>query len=731
MRSITVVFVVALLVGLTWLLLPWSNSTGGAQAPGIAPNASTIHNVGLLDIGDIDTALLENGEVKERGVLAEESLEATTYVGPVALGLVLDAATRKPIQGAKIELSRPLHKEFNCLDIARNEDSVRVAFTVSDSEGRFRMDAPADVPLDLTVQEKDHATAHRAFVFADDAITVLLQPGAIFEGRITRKSTDEPLAGVKLRGWNKARTHAIQGETDIGGNFRFEGLVAELLTVAVTPVQYAAPNWVSIDLIAGQTTQRDFALEEGVAIFGIVTDKRTGLPIVGAEVGEGWVFRRFAVTDSQGHYRLPGFGGPGVYDVYARAPGYGQARSNPGPGENEVPAKDTELDFALDPANGATGRVTDSTGKAIQGVYCAAIASMWLDGEQNTDYESCDSDVDGRFAFHSLNPRLPHQVSLRAPGYGVRTYDFPSPELGIIDLGTFVLHKSGAVRGSVVDSQGQPMAAVGIALVGTNADVSVRRQRASKPHTTSYTSVRDSQTDSAGRFHFADVAGGSYKLRTKLHGNYKVLATAALELAEGEISESTVLILDTGASLSGRALGPDSQPLISARIRAWPVSSPSVEGVTTSTGSNGTFSILGLDPGEYFLRLDVRSTNSKKNSELMASAAPIRVTAGESELILYALESASLRIKLLDAEGQPHPEGFVQVFEPDTEVLLDQGWSDADGLFTVPVRPNGQFDIKWSPSMRRRQSAPPTDNSPDILLNHVSPGHQEHVLKHL
>ncbi len=730
MRIIITIFVLVLLASLTWLLLPLGGSPKGASAHDLAPHDFTTESAELIDIEGNASTLLEGGETTERAVVATKNPEPLVDGEPIALGLVLDAATRKPVQGAEINLSRPLHKEFNTLDMAHYQDSVPVASTVSDSEGRFRMRAPADVPLDLAVQSKGYATAHRAYVFADDSITVLLQPGAILEGRITKESTDEPLAGVKLQAWNGARSHILRGETDIGGNFKFEGLGAEVITFVVTPNRFAAPSWESIELIAGQTIRIDLALAEGVSAFGVVTDKQSGLPIEGAEVSEGWTFQRTAVTDAEGRYRLSGLGKNGVYNVHARAAGHSKAQCNNGPIIHDAPAVDKEVNFALELANGATGRVVDAEGNAIPSVYCAAVGNKRIGGKQHADYVSCNSDEDGRFSIDGLNTELPHQISLRASGYGVRTYDFPSPESGVLDLGTFVLHKPGAVRGSVIDTEGQPLPAIEITLDGTNGDVSARRPQASRPYTTSYTSKRDSRTDSLGRFHFADVAGGSYKLRAALDRSSGVSAETTLQLAESEISTGTILVLETGGMLSGRALNSNNKPLIGAIVAAWPADSPRMNGVYTRSGANGTFHFHGLELGEYFLRIDVRYLNSKDPAKPMASAAPLRATTGDSGLTLYTLEPDTLRIQLLTTKGQPHPEGFIQVLEPGTDVVLDQGWSDAQGRFATPVRPGGQFDIKWSPSMRRTKSDDPVDDTPDITLRHASPGQQEHVLKH-
>ncbi len=727
MRVVFVILVIA--AGLTWFLLPSDHPPDNmeSQAP-ISSERSGPDN-GLRNPTEAGIGSLRGREAETRTIVRETPPGEDVESDSAVFGLILDADTMEPIPGARIDLTRPLHREFICLDLAPYRDFTPIASSASDAAGQFRLQAPTDVPIDMLVQSQGYGIVRRAFVFTGNETTVLMHPGAVFEGRIIHESTGEPLAGVGLTGWNKAEIHVLEGQTDINGNFRFEGLAEGPIVLTIDPPDHATPVWEIIQLTAGQTHRQDFTIKDGFAAFGVVTDRVTGLPIAGAEVGRGWSLRKTAVTDAQGQYRLLGLGGFGVNDMDARAKGYGKAQAALGVVKEATAHQDREVNFALDPANGAFGRVVDASGNPIPSVYCAAIASTFANGQQNTDHESCDSGEDGRFAFHSLNPKLSHQISLRAQGYGIRTYDFPPSESGVIDLGTFVLHEPGAIRGSVVNVAGQSLPGVSVILTGTNSDVSARRPKASKPHTTSYNSKRESITDPAGRFHFADVADGAYELQASFRESTLVSEKASMALAMGEISDNTTLVLDLGLSLAGKAMGPDNQPLGDVIIRAWPVSGKSSSASGTRTDTMGGFQIAGLDEGEYFVRIDMRYHKSSNSATRLASSAPLRISAGDSNLVLHGAGSAPLRIKLLNAQGQHQAKGYVRVLEANSEVVLDSGWSDDTGSLTIHVRPHEEFDILWIPSHLPFGSQEPADDSPNLRLNNAASGPEEHVLR--
>ena len=577
----------------------------GQELSGLGAEAEEVEGLEPPDSNDGR----QSAAAKEVPTESEELAEGLGWVR----GVVLDGVDGTALGGATVELRRGHRQGFNSLDLARHSDFAVLGKVDTDGEGQFEVRGPEHIALELVVQKDGYAESKTEFVFAGSEYAIRMETGAILQGRITAADGGEPLGGIQVQSmWNRGQGRFEQ-ITDAGGNFRMTGLPGGRHTLVVTPKDRAAPGWENVELVPGRTFEMNFELEAGVTIFGTVTAKDTGLPIAGAEVGEGWVFRKSVRADAQGRYRLPGFGGPGVYDVHVRAAGFGKAQKDFSPlgrSSEEVPTEDTRVDFALEPANGAQGLVTDKNGAPLEGVYCAAIGSAFDRGSQTADYEGVESDADGKFAFASLNPKLRHKLQFRMGGYGVRTYDFPSVESGQPDLGTFVLQPGGAIGGRLVNENGEGISAQEIALEGANSDFS-KLNKGKPVDAMGYATERKTKTGAQGYFTFGDVAGGSYVLRTHLGGNQNIKTEQEVELDEGQVLLGVELMQDGGATISGRLIGPDGQGVQGAYVGVLDSNGQPVTWASGRTKADGKFAIFGLKEGQYQLQAQFEYYNKK------------------------------------------------------------------------------------------------------------------------
>src|SRR5690606_2180061 len=123
----------------------------------------------------------------------------------------------------------------------------------------------------------------------------------------------------------------------------------------------------------GEALRHDFAIEVGDEVQGVVRAARTGAPIAGAEIGEGWTFRKSVRTDEDGRYRMRGFPAPGLQDLCARAAGYPQIAIRV---TGATPIQDgvRTIDLALEPGGSASGRVLAPDLRPLFGAYVAAVA---------------------------------------------------------------------------------------------------------------------------------------------------------------------------------------------------------------------------------------------------------------------------------------------------------------------------------------------------------------------
>jgi len=597
-------------------------------------------------------------------------------------GVVFDELGR-PIEGALVVAQRKPSAAYSMLDLEYNQVKLPTDSVRTDAEGRFALTVPPARPLELEVSAPGHAPDRRRGVYGGEFLTIQLSLAAILEGRIVALEGRTPIEGVVLEGYVD-HAKVIDAQTSADGQFYFDDLPAGLLNFQIQPPFHEAPAWHSIELEAGRRIRRDYELEAGVTISGTVTDARTGAPIVGAEVGEGWFYQKTVTTNGEGRYELRGFGGPGVYDVNVRAEGYGgKAHEFP---YNDMPTEATTLDFALDPAHRAHGLVHGSDGEPLGDVYVAGVASDWVGGNQRTDWQGTRSRSDGTFTITSLNPTMRHQLMLQKEGHGMVIYDFPaieqeSPDL---DLGTFRMPKPATLSGVCVSESGAFIPNAHVQLMGSNSD----RRRLDPDENVeidgSYTRERDSRSDSMGRFHFNDLSPGHYTLEAWLQGT-RDPQKQSFTITEGQQLAGIEVVLPVGLSIRGVAVAPDGTPLPDIYVEAEALDGEG-RSATARTGPGGRFEIVGLSAGEYSLKANPHSYNWSEQRDAFVAVTIKPVTAGqEADAHIVLKEVAHIAGVVLHADGTPAPRMRVRAFDAATDEALGNTNCDAEGRFEMKV----------------------------------------------
>ncbi len=590
----------------------------------------------------------------------------------------------QPLPGARVEVRRRASAGTSSLDLVYNRVLHPVGTGETDDRGHFSLSVPEHRPLEVRIRAAGHATAMFDGVFGGEHLVVDLVAGAVLEGRITSKSTGLGMAGVHLRGFAVGAKDLLAGDTDGSGGFRFAGLPPGPLTLAVEPDVLAAPGWKAVVLEAAAVVRIDFTLEDGIAIRGQVTDGQSGEPIVGAVIGAGWTFDRPVTTDRDGRYVLPGFGGPGVYDIHARAAGHGKAQHEFEPGA--MPTEDVELDFVLPPARAAIGRVVGADGTGVEGVYVAAVASTFAKRVQRTDWDATRTSADGRFRLSSLTPDLRHQLLVRPDGLAVLIYDFPPDEEShaVLDLGTIELVSAARLVGVVVDERDQPRPDLPVLLEGRGADVGRYGAEAAERLSISYTNTRESRTDRRGRFHFADLAPGTYELRVRVPESTREVTLQAT-VTVGQALDDLVLVVPIGLAIRGHVVDPDGQPCRQVMVRLPEVSLP--RGVSTvTTDAEGAFEITGLDPGRYTLRADTLWFNFDEDDERELYDTTLEgVQAGTTDLRIVLRAIAAITGSVLTADGSVPLNMAVEAYDPLSRKKLAHDRLDSEGRFRLAL----------------------------------------------
>lgn len=603
-----------------------------------------------------------------------------------------------PVRAARVALSYRLQGEHEVLDLRilnRRED---VTDGLTGDQGMATFEVPAGCPLEMVVTHPQFAGSGTRSVRAGEEHRVQLTAGCTLEGQVTSATDGKGVAGVRLRAW-EYRSHKhrlLDGQTDTDGRFRFTQLPVGTCTFVMDPQDHAAPEWRNLDLQPNGTVTLEIALESGSTVWGTVTDAASGAPISGARVLENWTGSKTVATDQTGEYRLTGLTGPGVADLYVHASGYGSLVRRVHPGERSTDP--LRIDFALQPARKALGRVVDDQGEPVADAYVAAVESDFVDMDQVYDWTSTQTASDGSFELISVHPGLPHHLYVHRRGFGFTLLAFPPSEheSPVVEFGDVVLPVAARVEGRVVGPEGHPIQDAKVALKGCNRDIGRFNPSVTglKPMLVGYVGTRESSTHSSGRFSFADVAPGSYSLVASVPGSASQVELP-VEVQEGQWLRDLRIEVNPGRTIQGRVVGPAGEPIAGASVQA---SFRSTRGwferaAVTKTLPDGTFLLSGLDAIEYRVRAHPSSTGSVPGREKRVPSKVQLIPAGTDGLVLSITRAAPIVGTVRTPDGSPAANALLFVTD-ELQCQVDWTVTDDRGHFRLDVVANDPLNIR-------------------------------------
>ncbi|MFO1076250.1 MAG: carboxypeptidase-like regulatory domain-containing protein [Planctomycetota bacterium] len=413
-----------------------------------------------------------------------------------------------PLAGVAVEFHRRFGQGFHCLDLANTWVTERVAVTRTGKRGSFAVQLPRGVPFELRIDDGVHAIHRNREVYAGEELAVRLGAPARLEVRL--HDPDGKPCAATITVWYDDRLTLPKAATDPDGRWLGDRLPAGTLSVEIEPQRGRQPGWEKVELVAGETKVHEVVIQPGHVLRGRITDAKTGAPIAGARIGEGWVQHKAVVSDAEGRYLLPGYGAEGYGNVRVTAAGYGAAI-------REVSTSDEEptMDIALERGFTATGRIVDAHGQPVRNAYVAAVGGVFSSGDTH-DWSSARTDAEGRYVLTALRRQHPHTLMVRMEGAATLIGDMPPPGLGDARLPDVALRPARYVSGVVVDAAGAPLPGIEVELTGANADRTTllgpgpTQGSASANYCIASRSMR---SDSKGRIHFADVPPGRYQLQ--------------------------------------------------------------------------------------------------------------------------------------------------------------------------------------------------------------------------
>ncbi len=701
-------------------LVAWSVRSGGHARPSATERSErpAAELVGVAEpapvrapVGAPERVAVVALSAPAPGALATVNLERDLH------GRVLDPEGA-PVPGARIAVRHDALRQVDGLDLQRDKSGVEVAAVVSDARGEFAIPLALGRPYELVVEKEGFARAQLADRYAGERVDVHLDAPAVFAGRVFREEDGVGVPAV-LNAWTRdvGATYLIDGvRTRDDGTFRIEGLEARRMTLEVHPEGAADPEWRAVQLVAGEVTELEIACAPGHTLRGTVTDAETGHPIAGAEVGQGWTYDKPVLTDAAGRYVFEHYRIEGIWEIAARAHGYGQIRR-----PIESSAEGLVVDFALRRGSRIVGRVVDPAGAPVAGVYVAAVGSE-LGPLPQSDWRSAGTRSDGTFEITAVNRDLRHVLSLFHDAWAAAVYDLPADEREheLVDVGTIALEPQSLLRGAVVHADGEPVTQCRVELHGTNAD---RARLGGAPIEDAlgpyhYVALREARVDHLGRFSFANLGAGSYEIVVRPPDGTD--ARKRVHVPRATVVDDVRIDLDLGLAIAGRVVGPTGEPMA-----AYVAIQHSGSGRrSTFSAADGSFRIAGLAAGLYQVQAFPIGDDANVSGTVLAD-----VAAGTSGLEIALRTADVIAGRVVDAAGAPVLNAPI-LARSATGANEALAFTDPDGRFELRVEPGAVLELVASPPQEGGAFRPglPTESEKTVTLPGVLAGDRDVII---
>lgn len=436
-----------------------------------------------------------------------------------------------PVKGASVKPLYFIRDGFfgqHQIDFKRVEPAVRIRPAVTDMQGRFTLTGlPSGWNVCVRISGSQAAAEYIVAEGAKDVAVTLKEQNAVpssgrIKGRLLDSSTGKPVPGVKVMAVNAevAAGVPVSMLTRDDGTFEFNGVTPGMYAVWVMEASKPVQPQMDIQVAENETAEVTLHAVQGTLVQGRVVDSRTGKGVAGVVVASP--ASKPVSTGRDGAFSIRVLPGPGMLTVVDMTGGYADLNH-----ELEVPEKGgiKGLTLKLLPATRVYGRVTDSSGKTVDGALIRVF------------YPNMPGDVTQADSLGNYSSTLmygePGQGSYfvaaldAVTGSGAVKAFNPQPEKSVqVDL---EIGPSATLNGAVKDSSGKPVpnASVLPMLVTGRYRVYSLHNRAS--------------TDESGKFTVRSlVADADYALRIDAegYGQLTVEKDKLPELKAGEISSA-------------------------------------------------------------------------------------------------------------------------------------------------------------------------------------------------
>jgi protocatechuate 3,4-dioxygenase beta subunit len=236
-----------------------------------------------------------------------------------------------------------------------------------------------------------------------------------------------------------------------------------------------------------------------------------------------------------------------------------------------------------------------------------------------------------------------------------------------------------SVSGAVVDTAGAPLPGVSVNLYKA-ADDAV---------------VKSGHTDAQGKYLISNVLAGFYKIEARPDPSLGLLNSQiiTISLTQGQTFVQNFVLQKPSKTISGTVSYSDGSPVANASVNAWK-SGTTQGGAQAQTDAGGKYQ-LQVSGGYWELNVMPKSTGAdwaysgQPKSALFADDG----SAENKEVnFIVSRVDASIKGKILKADGQPLAQGSVFVNAKNSSGAWFDGQVDASGAFNISLN-SGAYEL--------------------------------------
>lgn len=482
-----------------------------------------------------------------------------------------------------------------------------------------------------------------------------VQGGALV-GHVYQRGTTTPIAGARVDLTGGAGVTSQSAVTDESGFYSFTDLRTGRVRLSVNRAGYFEETR-QVNVTQGRSITADFQLRlranQLATVTGVVTDTN-GVAIRNANVTlSGGVSAGMSdTTDTRGRYSITRVI-PDSYTVGVTATGYVASTGTAiALDQGETENLNVTLTSVGSATAGISGLVVNSDAQPIAGAR-VAITGGPVTGRADT------TDASGLYELLTL-PAGTYTLRASATGFTPQIRTIAITGTSAVQLDFTLTEQAnqllGAITGGVTQSDGTAIADVSIRVTGG-------------PST-----GQSVQSDAQGDFAISDLPEGTYTL-TFTRSGYATRTINSIEVDAGRATTLDVILglSSTGGVLNGTVTDTNGSGVSSVQVRV--LQNSTVIG-TTTTGSQGTYSLSDLAAGTYAVQFS-------KSGYTTAQVSGVQITAGASRTVDVQLDttgagSGTLSGTVVDPQGRPVQSAVVTLAGGGGEFNTT---TDADGLF--------------------------------------------------